>query len=132
MTISTLQANFPRRAIHAPMSDCIFCKIVEKKIPAHIVHDDELSLGFVDLNPQAPTHVLFIPKTHLSTANDIDSEQRMVAGHLVHAAARYAKSTGLAEAGYRLVVNCNQDGGQTVFHLHLHLLAGRRMAWPPG
>lgn len=114
------------------MSDCLFCKIVAGQIPAKKAHEDELCVGFHDINPQAPTHLLFIPKKHLSTANDIAREERELVGHLTFTAAQVAKQLGVAEAGYRLVMNCNRDGGQTVFHLHLHLLAGRSLQWPPG
>ncbi len=114
------------------MNECLFCKIAAKTIPATIVYEDEQCVGFVDLNPQAPTHVLFVPKKHVRSANDIDAEHRLAAGHLVYSAAQFAKRQGLDEAGYRLVINCNADGGQTVFHLHLHFLGGRQMTWPPG
>ena len=114
------------------MADCLFCKIVEGKIPARKVHEDELCVGFADINPQAPLHVLFIPKRHLSGANELTMEDRELFGHLTLAATRHVREKGMAETGYRLVVNTNKDAGQTVFHLHLHLLAGRHMAWPPG
>ena len=114
------------------MSDCLFCKIVAGQIPARKAHEDELCIGFHDINPQAPTHVLFIPNKHLATANDLSHEETALVGHLMVSAAKLAKELGVAEAGYRLVMNCNKDGGQTVFHLHLHLLAGRQLAWPPG
>jgi histidine triad (HIT) family protein len=112
--------------------DCLFCKIVAGQIPAKKVHEDGHCLGFFDLHPQAPTHALFIPKRHLSTVNDATAADRELLGHLTVAAASYAKGAGLAEDGYRLVMNCNSNGGQTVFHIHLHLLAGRRFTWPPG
>lgn len=114
------------------MTDCLFCKIVDGKIPAKRVHDDDLVLGFSDISPQAPHHFLFIPKKHLSTVNDATPADEALLGHLVLSATKLAKAQGLSEAGYRLVMNCNADGGQTVFHVHLHLLAGRAMAWPPG
>ncbi|MCA3014555.1 MAG: histidine triad nucleotide-binding protein [Myxococcaceae bacterium] len=114
------------------MMDCLFCRIVAGTIPAKRIHDDEHCLGFFDINPQAPTHALFIPKRHLATVNDATAEDRLLLGHLAYAASRFAQAQGFADAGYRLVMNCNADGGQTVFHVHLHLLAGRRLTWPPG
>ncbi|MBE2251044.1 MAG: histidine triad nucleotide-binding protein [Myxococcus sp.] len=112
--------------------DCLFCRIVAGQIPAKKVHEDELCVGFLDINPQAPTHALFVPKRHIATVNDLTSEDRELTGHLVFAAGQYAKAQGVADAGFRLAMNCNSDGGQTVFHLHLHLLAGRALTWPPG
>ena len=114
------------------MSDTIFSKIVRREIPADIVYEDDEVLGFRDLNPQAPVHVLFIPKQPLATLNDATPEQATLLGKLLLAAAAYAKQEGFAEQGYRAVINCNEDGGQTVFHIHVHLLAGRRLHWPPG
>ncbi|TBR39178.1 MULTISPECIES: histidine triad nucleotide-binding protein [Dyella] len=114
------------------MGDTIFGKIIRRDIPADIVYEDDNVLAFRDLNPQAPVHVLFIPKRAIATldaATDADAE---LLGKLMLAAAAYARSEGLAEQGYRVVMNCNEHGGQTVFHVHLHLLAGRRMQWPPG
>jgi histidine triad (HIT) family protein len=112
--------------------ECLFCRIVAGQIPAKKVHDDEHVIGFHDINPQAPTHVIFVPRRHIATTNDLTIDDRVLAGHLLVAAARYAREQGLADAGYRLVMNCNADGGQTVFHIHLHLLAGRKLTWPPG
>jgi histidine triad (HIT) family protein len=114
------------------MSDTIFSKIVRREIPADIIYEDDEVLGFRDLNPQAPVHVLFIPKQPLATLNDATPEQATLLGKLLLAAAAYARQEGFAEQGYRTVINCNEDGGQTVFHIHVHLLAGRRMHWPPG
>ncbi len=114
------------------MADCLFCKIVGGQIPAKLVHEDEHCMGFHDINPQAPTHVLFVPRRHIATANDLTVEDRELVGHLMFTAAKVAREKGVADAGYRLVMNCNKDGGQTVFHLHLHLLAGRALGWPPG
>ncbi|MBN1204670.1 MAG: histidine triad nucleotide-binding protein [Myxococcaceae bacterium] len=114
------------------MSNCLFCKIRDGQIPSKIVYKDDLCLGFEDINPQAPTHVLFIPLKHIATANDVAMEDRELVGHLYTAAARLAQQRGHADKGYRLVMNCNDDAGQTVFHLHLHLIAGRPMGWPPG
>lgn len=114
------------------MSDCLFCKIVEGTIPATKVYEDELCLGFLDINPQAPTHALFVPKRHIATANDVTTEERELVGHLVFRAAQYAREQGIADAGFRLVMNCNRAAQQTVFHLHLHVLGGRDFTWPPG
>ncbi|MHB1273516.1 MAG: histidine triad nucleotide-binding protein [Rhodanobacter sp.] len=114
------------------MSDTIFSKIIRREIPADIVYENDEVLAFRDLNPQAPVHVLFIPKRELATLNDAGQADALLLGQLLLAAADYARHEGFAERGYRTVVNCNVDGGQTVFHLHVHLLAGRRMHWPPG
>ena len=114
------------------MSDTIFAKIIRREIPADIVYEDDEVLGFRDVNPQAPVHVLFIPKQPIATLNELDQATAPLAGRLLLAAAEYAKREGFAEHGYRTVINCNRDGGQTVFHLHVHLLAGRALRWPPG
>ncbi len=114
------------------MPDCLFCKIRDGKIPAKVIHRDDTCLAFDDINPQAPTHVILIPLVHVETVNDLTSEHRELVGHLTVAAAKVAKERGHADGGYRLVMNCNRDAGQTVFHIHLHLLAGRPLLWPPG
>ncbi len=114
------------------MSDTIFDKIIRREIPADIVYEDEQALAFRDVNPQAPVHILIIPKKSIATINDLQPEDEVLVGHLFTVAARLAADMGFAEAGYRTVMNCNADGGQTVFHLHLHLLAGRALTWPPG
>ena len=114
------------------MSETIFSKIIRREISADIVYENDDVLAFRDLNPQAPVHVLFIPKQPLATLNDVTAKQAELLGKLLLAAADYAKQEGFAEQGYRTVINCNEDGGQTVFHLHVHLLAGRRLHWPPG
>jgi histidine triad (HIT) family protein len=114
------------------MSDTLFSKIIRREIPADIVFEDEHVLAFRDIHPQAPVHVLFIPKTPVATLNDLQPEQAELVGRLLLAAAAYAKREGFADAGYRTVFNCNGDGGQSVYHIHLHLLAGRRLSWPPG
>ncbi len=114
------------------MSDCLFCRIVAGSIPSKKVHEDELSLGFHDISPHAPHHVLFIPKKHIASLNDATVEDRELLGHLLTCAAKYARDTGFADAGYRVAINTNGDAGQTVFHIHAHLLAGRQLAWPPG
>ncbi|MEL6300724.1 MAG: histidine triad nucleotide-binding protein [Pseudomonadota bacterium] len=107
--------------------DCLFCKIVAGEIPAERVFEDEHVLGFRDISPQAPVHVLFIPKPHIATVNDIRDDQATLVGRLFLAARDFAAEQGIAEKGFRLIVNCNADGGQTVFHLHMHLLAGAKM-----
>jgi histidine triad (HIT) family protein len=114
------------------MSDCLFCKFVSGEIQPDVVYQDEDVLAFRDINPQAPTHVLVIPKRHISTLNDLQPEDGALMGKLYLAAAKVAEQEGIAESGYRTLVNCNAEAGQTVFHIHLHLLGGRRMNWPPG
>lgn len=114
------------------MGDTIFSKIIRREIPADIVHEDEDVLAFRDINGQAPTHILFIPRKPIATLNDLDADDALLIGKLVLAATAYAKAQGFAGSGYRCVINCNEDGGQSVYHLHLHLLAGRRLSWPPG
>lgn len=109
----------------------IFDKIIAKEIPADIVYEDDLSLAFKDINPQAPVHVLIIPKKHIATINDITEADRELLGHLYVVAGRLAQQYGFAKDGYRVVMNCNEDGGQSVYHIHLHLLAGMTMGWPP-
>lgn len=106
------------------MSDTLFHKIIRREIPAQIVHEDEHMIAFRDIAPQAPVHVLFVPKRDFATLNDVPEEDAVVVGRLATAAARYAKAQGFADDGYRIVMNCNGDGGQTVFQIHLHLLAG--------
>lgn len=110
----------------------LFAKIIAREIPADIVFEDEHVLAFRDINPQAPVHVLFIPKRPVATLNELQPGDETLVGRLALAAAAYAKREGFADNGYRVVMNCNADGGQTVFHIHLHLLAGRAMHWPPG
>lgn len=111
--------------------DCLFCKIVNKDIPAEIIYEDDLVMAFNDINPQAPTHALIIPKKHIATLNDIAPEDENLVGHMVKVAGVIAEQQGFAETGYRTVFNCNQHGGQTVYHIHLHLLGGKPMGWPP-
>ena len=114
------------------MSDCLFCNIVSGDIPATIVYQDERLVAFRDINPQAPTHVLVVPRVHVATLNDLTEHDDGLVGEMVRRATRIAADLGHAEGGYRTVFNCNADAGQTVFHIHLHLLAGRPLAWPPG
>ncbi|HET9482971.1 MAG TPA: histidine triad nucleotide-binding protein [Xanthomonadales bacterium] len=110
----------------------LFDKIIAREIPADIVHEDDEVLAFRDIRPQAPVHVLFIPKRPIATLDHAVAGDAELIGKLALAAAAYARREGFAERGYRIVMNCNEDGGQTVFHIHLHLLAGRAMGWPPG
>ena len=112
------------------MDDTIFSRIIRREIPADIVYEDDEVLGFRDINGQAPTHVLFIPKRPIATLNDLEDADAVLIGKLVLAATRHAKSEGFADEGYRCVINCNGNGGQTVYHLHLHLLGGRQMHCP--
>ena len=112
--------------------DCLFCKIAKGEIPAKIVYEDDQVLAFEDVNPQAPFHVLIIPRRHISTLNDAQEGDAALLGGLITRAAQIAKDRGHAQDGYRTVFNCNRGAGQSVFHIHLHLLAGRNMTWPPG
>lgn len=112
--------------------DCLFCRIIEKSIPADIVYEDNEVLAFRDISPQAPTHILIIPKKHIATINDMTPEDSSVLGHMIETAKNIANEEGIASNGYRLIMNCNNEGGQTVYHIHLHLLGGRQMTWPPG
>ena len=112
--------------------DCLFCKIVEKKIPADIVYESEDVIAFKDIEPKAPIHCLIIPKKHISTINDIDGSNSNIIGLMYEAAAQLARTLNVDKDGYRVVMNCNSNGGQTVYHIHLHFLAGRRLSWPPG
>ena len=112
--------------------DCLFCKIAKGEIPAVMVHEDDQLLAFEDVNPQAPFHVLIIPRRHIPTLNDVVAGDEALIGSMVTRAAQLAKEHEHAKDGYRTVFNCNRGAGQTVFHIHLHLLAGRNMTWPPG
>jgi histidine triad (HIT) family protein len=114
------------------MADCLFCKIINHEIPASIVYEDERILAFNDINPQAPTHVLVVPKAHIATLNDVSPQDDQIVGELVRRAAAIAKTRGISAGGFRTVFNTNREAGQTVFHIHLHLLGGRAMEWPPG
>ena len=111
---------------------CIFCRIASGEVPATIVHQDDKAVAFRDLNPQSPTHVLVIPRKHLSSLNEIPQEEGPTIGHIVRVAAQIAQAEGHADSGYRLVANCGPDAGQAVDHVHFHLLAGRPLGWPPG
>ncbi len=114
------------------MSQCLFCKIVSREIPGSIVYEDDCVLAFNDINPQAPTHVLIVPKRHIDTLNELQADDDQLVGELVRRAAVIAKERGISASGFRTVFNTNREAGQTVFHIHLHLLGGRSMAWPPG
>ena len=114
------------------MADCLFCKIVRREVPGKIVFEDEQLLAFEDINPQAPTHVLVIPKRHIESLNVLEASDDGIVGEIVRRAAAIAKDRGIAAGGYRTVFNTNRDAGQTVFHIHLHLLGGRSLTWPPG
>jgi len=112
--------------------DCLFCRIVDGDIPADVIYQSDVAIAFRDINPQAPTHVLIIPRRHVSTINDLNAGDEELVGNLVLAAKEIARQEGLAENGYRVVMNCGEEAGQSVFHMHLHLLGGRLMNWPPG
>jgi histidine triad (HIT) family protein len=111
---------------------CIFCDIISKKIPARIIYEDEFTVAFEDVNPQAPVHVLVVPRKHISTSLDTKEEDDVLMGRLFQIANKVSKDKGIATRGFRLVMNCNSEAGQTIFHLHLHVLGGRIMHWPPG
>ncbi len=112
--------------------NCIFCKIVEKKIPSKIVYEDDSVAAFEDVNPQAPVHTLVVPKKHIPDIHSMSEADRELVGHLFFTARKIAEDKGLDEKGYRMVINNGRGAGQTVFHLHLHILSGRRFSWPPG
>lgn len=114
------------------MNDCIFCRIAAGEIKADILHQDERVVAFRDLNPQAPVHVLVIPRRHISTTNDLTPADAELVGAMLLAAKQVAEREGVASRGYRTLINCNAEAGQSVFHIHLHLLGGRPMGWPPG
>lgn len=112
--------------------DCIFCKIANKEIKSEIIYEDDLIIVFKDLNPKAPTHLLVIPKKHINSMNEIDNSNSNVIGHIFTIIPKLAKEFGFFSKGYRVISNCGQDGGQTVGHIHFHVLAGRQLQWPPG
>ena len=114
------------------MDDCLFCKMASGEIKPDVLYEDDDVLAFRDINPQAPVHILIIPKRHVSTLNDLEERDAGMIGKLFLAAKNVAAQEGIDEAGYRTLINCNEQGGQVVFHIHLHLLGGRRMGWPPG
>jgi histidine triad (HIT) family protein len=114
------------------MADCLICKIIAREIPASVVYEDEHVLAFNDINPQGPTHVLVVPKRHIATLNDLAPADDAIVGELVRRAAAIAKERGIDASGFRTVFNTNRGAGQTIFHIHLHLIGGRSLAWPPG
>lgn len=114
------------------MSDCIFCKIIKKEIPAKIIYEDDNVIAFEDINPQAPVHLLIVPRKHIPTLLDLTPEDNQLIGHILLTANNLAKNKGISVSGFRTVFNCNKDAGQAVYHIHLHILGGRGMAWPPG
>jgi histidine triad (HIT) family protein len=113
------------------MSDSIFTKIINREIPSEIVYEDEEIIAFNDISPKAPVHVLIVPKKHIATLNDATEDDAVLLGKLLLTAAKIAKSLGIAENGYRIVVNCNKEGGQSVFHIHFHLIGGKQLGWSP-
>lgn len=112
--------------------DCLFCKIIRNDIPANVIYEDDELMAFYDIRPQAPKHILIIPKKHISTIDDVSKVDTLLLGSMIHCAKTVAHDEGLSEQGYRLVFNVNSGGGQEVYHIHLHLLGGRQMTWPPG
>jgi histidine triad (HIT) family protein len=112
--------------------DCLFCKIACGEIPAKLIYEDDKVVAFADINPQAPIHTLIVPHQHISTINELNESNSALIGHMAKVAAQLAKEAEIHENGYRLVMNCNSDGGQAVYHIHCHLLGGRQMSWPPG
>ena len=114
------------------MKECLFCRIVDKEIPAEIVFESDKLLAFKDVDPQAPVHILIIPKEHITTTNDLSNKHKELVGDILLTAKQLASEYDIAEDGYRIVFNCNKNGGQAVYHIHLHLLGGRQMKWPPG
>jgi histidine triad (HIT) family protein len=112
--------------------DCVFCKIIKKEIPSEVVFEDDEIMVFKDVNPHAPVHLLLIPIEHIETLNDIDESNQALMGRILVVAKDLAKEMGISDDGYRVVFNCNKDAGQEVFHLHAHLMGGRKFTWPPG
>ena len=130
MSLESLKTDSGKRG--EKVDGCLFCKIASKKIHAKIIYEDEKVIAFEDINPQAPVHTLVIPKKHISTTLDIKEEDNALIGNLFQIAGRIAREKGIAERGFRLVSNTNPEAGQTVYHIHIHLLGGRHMQWPPG
>jgi histidine triad (HIT) family protein len=114
------------------MAECLFCRVIAGQIPAAIVYQDERLIAFKDINPQAPLHVLVVPRRHVATLNDLAAQDDALVGEMIRRAAALAREQGYAESGYRTVFNCNAGAGQSVFHIHLHVLGGRTFTWPPG
>jgi histidine triad (HIT) family protein len=132
MKQSTVRVTAPPRIGQNKTMTCLFCRILAGTVPSAPVYSDERIYAFQDVNPQAPLHVLIVPRRHISTLNDLNSDDDGLVGEMMRRAAAIAKEHGYGERGYRTVFNCNGDAGQSVHHIHLHLLAGRRMTWPPG
>lgn len=128
----TAQSFTLRHSIRGKDMDCLFCKIASGEIPAKLIYQDDQIVAFDDIYPQAPQHKIIIPRKHIATLNDLDAQDAGLAGLMVKQATLLAKQLKIADEGYRLVMNCNAQGGQTVFHIHIHLLGGRQMTWPPG
>ena len=126
------QLNFYNKYKEQSMSETIFDKIISREIPSDNVYEDDNYLAFRDINPQAPIHVLIIPKKRISTINDLDENDAYIVGEMIIIAKNIAKDYSIDQDGYRLVFNCNDYGGQTVYHIHLHLIGGRKLTWPPG
>src|SRR6476660_182299 len=120
------------RSDNAGMSSCLFCRIISGEIPSKKLFEDDHLVAFADIAPQAPFHALIVPRQHVATLNDLGPQHDAIVGEMVRRAAALAKEHGYAEKGYRTVFNCNADAGQAVFHIHLHVLAGRKLSWPPG
>ena len=114
------------------MNDCLFCKMISGEIPCDIVYENESVFAFRDIDPKAPTHILLIPRKHIRSINELGESDQTLAGELLLIAKKIAKDEGIDESGFRTIFNTNSDGGQTVFHMHMHILGGRKMAWPPG
>lgn len=114
------------------MDNCLFCRIIKGEIPSEKVYEDEIVFAFKDIKPEAPSHVLIIPKKHISNINELESEDEAIIGHIYTAAKKIARDLGVDKTGYRVVANCGNDAGQTVYHIHFHLLGGRSLTWPPG
>ncbi|MDZ7374663.1 MAG: histidine triad nucleotide-binding protein [candidate division KSB1 bacterium] len=112
--------------------ECVFCNILRGQLPAEFVYENERVVAFRDINPQAPVHVLIVPRKHIASTNEVRPEDQQLLGEMILVAQKVAQAEGIAQSGYRLVINCNEDSGQEIYHLHLHLLGGRRMTWPPG
>jgi histidine triad (HIT) family protein len=113
-------------------NSCLFCRIIARELPSSIVYDDDRVLAFNDINPQGPTHVLVVPKKHIASLNDLTPDDDQIVGEVVRRAAAIARERGIADSGFRTVFNTNRGAGQTVFHIHLHLIGGRSLHWPPG
>lgn len=114
------------------MDDCLFCKIANKEMDSELVYEDDRVVAFNDINPQAPHHILIVPHKHIATINDLEEEDNELVGHIYQVAKKIATDLNIDQAGYRCVFNCNRGAGQAVYHIHLHLLGGRQMMWPPG